>query len=145
MAGGQSGNRTAAVYVSTAQRSRLNPLTPAGDDYQESTTPELDLSSTGCKYSPNAPFDTLYTLLVLMFIYCRKKNTPYEPISLQTTITLKWLAFRPRTRIREFPINIPVRGLVTSAVALGSFLSPSVQTRRRQFKLSQNRFLSHSL
>lgn len=75
---GQSGNRTAAVPVSTAQRSRLNPLTPAGDDYQESTTPDLDLSSKECKYSPNAPFDILYTLLALMLIYCRKKNTTYR-------------------------------------------------------------------
>jgi len=64
---GQAGNRTAAVYVSIAQTSRLNPLTPAGD-YQETTTPELDISSTECKYSPNAPFDTLYALLVPMLI-----------------------------------------------------------------------------
>jgi hypothetical protein len=42
----QSGTGTAVVYASTVQRSRLNPPTPAGD-YQEPTTPEVDLSSRG--------------------------------------------------------------------------------------------------
>jgi hypothetical protein len=40
----QPGIRTASVYVSTTQRSRLNHPTPAGD-YQESITPGVDLSS----------------------------------------------------------------------------------------------------
>jgi hypothetical protein len=89
------------------------------------------------------------TLCILYCSWCSfiagKGALRTEPISLQTTITVKWLAFRPHTRIRESPINIAVRGLVTSAVALSSFFSPSVQTRRRQSKLCQNRFLSHSL
>ena len=46
---GPSGNRTAVVYlyVSTAQRSRLKPLTPAGDDYKEIYDPGVGLIQYG--------------------------------------------------------------------------------------------------
>jgi len=49
------------------------------------------------------------TLCTLYWSWCsfiaEKMALRTESISLQTTITVKWLAFRPRTRFREFPYS----------------------------------------